>query len=224
MNIIYKISRICSIALFALVLASCGNDDEPVEQLSRLFRPGSFARTVDGTTVTLSWLPIKNATYYIEYGRAEAGVPFEEIEDLQKLSLGRVSTYKLENLWGSTRYAIRIKAVSTIPEVKDSEYVNSNFTTGAENIFYPLESGLNGTSFYISVKWEQGNNEVTHIEINNLQLGSKTIFLSEAEIAAGEMKIENSSDYRLVNGQQYIISIYQGERKRGESSITLRRS
>lgn len=218
-----KLFRICWAVLFSFLFIACNNDEPTNDQLlSRLFRPGSFARSIEGTNVMLSWLPIKNATYYIEYGRALPGVPFEEVEDLQILSLGRVSSHQLTDLWGSTRYAIRIKAVSTIPEVNDSEYVYSNFTTGAENIFYPLTFGLDNTDFYIMVKWDV-DKEVSHIMIDNLQLGSKEFLLTAEEIAIGEKKIENSPDYRLRAGQQYTISIYLDERKRGENSITLQR-
>ena len=211
------------IAFTALLLISC-ETEEPVvnQQLSRLFRPGSFSRLVEGTTVTLSWQPIKNATYYIEYGKAEAGVPFEEIEELAAITLGRVSAHKIENLWGSTRYAIRIKAVSTIEGVNDSEYVNSNFTTGAENIFYPLAFEYNGTDFTILVKWE-AEKDVSHITINNLQLGEKIISLSAEDITIGEKRIASTTEYRLRSGQQYTIAIYLNTRKRGENSITLQR-
>lgn len=227
MRINKNIYRLCWFALLALLFVSCDDNDNSGEQeLSRLFRPGSLTRLVEGTTVTLSWIPIKGATYYIEYGRAEAGVPFEEVEDMQSLTLGKVSSCKVDNLWGNTRYAVRLKAVSSTPGVNDSQYVVSNFTTGAENIFYPLTYGPDGNDFWILAKWDN-TKEVSRLVIDHSQQGEKIILLSAAEITAGEALIKSTPDYRLrpgVPGQdEYKFSIYLGERKRGESTVRLQR-
>lgn len=215
---------LCSLVFFAVSFISCDSDDEEEMVLSRLFRPGSFSRVVDGTNVSLSWTPIRNASYLIEYGRLEYGLPFESIKDMNTIELRQgSSSCQLHDLWGSTRYGIRIKAISLVPETKDSEWVISNFTTEAENIFYPLSFEPVGNVFRIFVKWN-ATKEVEKIKITNLQLGDKTIDLTSAEIAAGEKTIESADDYALRNGQMYTVSIWLGERKRAEASVTLKRS
>lgn len=222
-RIILSLCTFAFLTAFTISFVSCEQEEEEDVVLSRLFRPGSFSRIVNGTDVALSWIPIKNATYLIEYGRLASGLPFDSIKDKQTIELERgVSSYQLYELWGSTRYGIRIKAVSTIPETEDSEWATSNFTTGAENIFYPLTYEPAGNDFRIFVKWIP-EKTVTHILINNLQLGEKLIPLSNAEITVGEKIIESVPEYRLRNGQQYIISIWFNERKRGENSVTLQR-
>jgi len=209
------------IAAFAISFVSCDTEEEGEVQLSRLFRPGSFSRVVDGTNVSLSWLPIKNASYLIEYGRLASGLPFDSIKDMQVIELERgVSTHELYDLWGSTRYGIRIKAVSIISGTNDSEWVSSNFTTDAENILYPLTYEPNESDFNVHLIW-QSEKEVSHIIVNNLQLGVKTFEISSEEKISGEKTLLNSSDYRFRNNQQYTISIWLGERKRGEKVITI---
>lgn len=221
------ILSICTFALltaFILPLPSCTQEEEEqTVQLSRLFRPGSFSRVVDGTSVTLSWTPIKNAAYLIEYGRLAVDLPFDSVKDKVSIEIpkGYIS-YQLTDLWGSTRYGIRIKCVSTLAGTNDSEWVTTSFTTAAENIFYPIVYEPDGIDFKITVSW-QVEKDVSHITVNNLQLGEKIFEISNEEKALGQKVLLSASDYRFRNAQQYTIAIWLDERKRGENSVTLLR-
>lgn len=211
------------VVTLAIAFTSCQPEDEVEVPLSRLFRPGSFSRVVDGVNVSLTWVPIKNASYRIEYGRLASGLPFDSVKDMQIVELERgVSSYELMELWGSTRYGIRIKAVSLVSETADSEWASSSFTTGAENIFYPITFHPDGSDFKIFLTWQNGK-DVTHIIVNNLQSGDKIFEISPDEKETGSKTLASSPDYRFRNGQFYTISIWLGERKRGENSITLQR-
>lgn len=221
-----KILNLCAFTFFMVLVASffsCRPEEDESVQLSRLFRPNSFSRVVDGTSVSLIWTPIKNATYLIEYGQLASGLPFDSVKNKQVIELARgITSYELSDLWGSTRYGIRIKAISTLAGTNDSEWVTTSFTTGAENIFYPITYEPDGSDFKIFISW-QIEKEVTHIVVNNLQLGNKVFEISTEEKAAGIKTLVSAPDYRFRNGQTYTISIWLNERKRGENSVTLKR-
>lgn len=222
-KIILRLFTFAFVAAFALTAVSCKPEENNAVQLSRLFRPSSFNCLVDGTNVTLSWTPIKNATYLIEYGRLASGLPFDSVKDMQTIELpSGITSYQLLDLWGSTRYGIRIKAVSTIPGTNDSEWVVTSFTTDAENIFYPITFTPDGSDFKIFISWDI-EKEVTHIVVNNLQLGDKVFEISTEEKAVGMKTLVSAPEYRFRNGQLYTISIWLGERKRGENSVILQR-
>lgn len=223
----YKnILNLCALIFFMALAASfvsCEPEENETVQLSRLFRPSSFSRVVDGTNVSLKWMPIKNATYLIEYGHLASGLPFDSVKNKVVVELARGTTsYELSDLWGSTRYGIRIMAISTLAGTNNSEWVATNFTTGAENIFYPLTYQPDGSYFKILLSW-QVEKEVSRIVVTNLQLGEKIFEISNEEKALGEKTLLGTTDYRFRNGQQYNITIWLGDRKRGENTITLQR-
>lgn len=221
-----KILNLCAFAFFIALVASfvsCKPEEDETVQLSRLFRPNSFSRVVEGTNVLLKWTPIKNGSYLIEYGHLASGLPFDSVKNKQVIELARGTTsYELSDLWGSTRYGIRIKAISTIAGTNDSEWVATNFTTGAENIFYPLTFQPDGSYFKILLSWQM-EKEVSRIIVTNLQLGEKVFEVSNEEKALGEKTLLGTAEYRFRNGQQYNITIWLGDRKRGENTITLQR-
>lgn len=221
-----KIFNLYAFVFFTVLAASffsCEQEKDETVQLSRLFRPNSFSKVVDGTSVLLTWTPIKNATYLIEYGQQASETPFDSVKNKQVIELPRgITTYELSDLWGSARYGIRIKAKSTLAGTNDSEWVTSSFTTAAENIFYPITFEPDGSDFKVFMSWLV-EKDVTRIVVNNLQLGDKVFEISDEEKNAGKKTLISAPDYRFRNGQLYTISIWLNDRKRGENSVTLKR-
>ncbi|KAA6351101.1 hypothetical protein EZS27_001527 [termite gut metagenome] len=195
-------------ALITFSLFSCDESDETSDiTTSRLFKPASFTRTVEGINVRLSWVPIKNATYYLEVGK---DVNFE-LDAEVAVSLAGVSEYYLTDLWGSTRYYARIKSVSIKPEIKDSDYAVVNFTTEIENIF---NSSTTSGNNWVLLNWLAGK-ELSHIRISPSSPSvPNTVNLTGVDVAAGEKRIEN-----LTSNTDYTFVLYLGERKRGEITI-----
>lgn len=181
---------------------------DPDNTTDRLFRPPTFSASVNANEVTLSWVPIANATYLLEISKDN--LLFET--DLQQIELGEVDTYDLTELWSSTRYSARIKAVSKTPGVKDSEFIAITFTTGVENIFFtPSEEDITETSILLT--WNKSK-EVDKITVSATGMTTRNVSLSQAQIAAGKINIEE-----LIKATSYIFRIYKGEMLRGTITV-----
>ncbi len=195
--------------LSAIFCASC-DDDADVYVLSRMFRPIGFTSSVDGITVDLSWTPIAGATYLLEISRDS--LIFET--DIQEITLPeKTSSYRVEDLWGSTRYSARIKSVSSDPATADSDYQSITFRTQSENIFQPVAGSDIGTN-HITVKWDN-TKSVDHIDITATGVETVTVVLTDDEKSEGQKKITG-----LEPGTVYQFRIYQAERLRGLVTAT----
>jgi hypothetical protein len=191
--------------LTGVFCVSCEEDETDPIALSRLFRPINFTQNVDGVTVDLSWTPIASATYLLEISRDSLVFGI----DLKNITLPeKTSSYRLEDLWGSTRYSARIKSVSSDPVTADSEYKTLTFVTQSENIFYPVDALDIGID-YITVKWDN-TKLVDRILVILSGVETINVVLTEADILIGQKQISG-----LQPGSKYQFSIYQGERLRG---------
>ena len=108
-----------------LSLPSCEKETvDLAESSDQLFRPVRFEAEVDDQKVTLSWIPIRQATYIIELINGN---------DSQIFTLPNTKLLIIEDLKAQTEYTARIKAVSADESKKDSGYQEINFTTGISN-------------------------------------------------------------------------------------------
>lgn len=118
--------RYCYILLLSVVMfsfASCSDDDD-VRVPNKLFRPAMFEADVQLNYVTLSWIPIKGATYYLEVSKDE--LLFQT--DLQKYEIKDANEFELDNLEAGKLYSARIKSISIDPAIQDSEFAVVTFT------------------------------------------------------------------------------------------------
>src|SRR5690606_34361191 len=187
-------------------LSSCSkhNLEDPDNTTERLFRPPMFAASVEANEVTLSWVPISNATYVLEISKDE--LLFEN--ELEQIEVGETDSYVLEELWSSTRYSARIKAVSNDPAIKDSEFTAITFQTGAENIFFtPTEEDISTSSVLLG--WDNSR-EADRITVAAPGTATRTINLSSTDIENGKVLIEE-----LNPATTYTFRIYRGEMLRG---------
>ncbi|MEA5126677.1 MAG: fibronectin type III domain-containing protein [Proteiniphilum sp.] len=184
------------------------NLEDPDNTTDRLFRPPTFSASVNANEVTLSWIPIANATYWLEVSKDS--LLFET--EPQQIELGEVNTYILTELWSSTRYSARIKAISKKTGVKDSEFIAVTFRTGVENIFFtPDEEDITETSILLS--WDK-NKEVDKVTISATGMTTRIVSLSQTEIVAGKANIEE-----LNKATSYTFRIYKGEMLRGTITV-----
>ncbi|MCD8167645.1 MAG: hypothetical protein LUE93_17070 [Bacteroides sp.] len=119
-----KHTYILFLSVFILSFAACSDDDE-VRVPNQLFRPAVFTADVETGRVLLQWIPIKNATYYLEVSRDDQ--LFQT--DVRKYEIEDEYILVLTDLISEELYSARIKSVSTQPGIQDSEYAIVTFTT-----------------------------------------------------------------------------------------------
>ncbi|MGV8096744.1 MAG: hypothetical protein AB2L24_33225 [Mangrovibacterium sp.] len=190
-------------------LVSCEDETSPDDIPDQLFRPVAFTASVNSNIVTLSWVPIANATYSLEISRDS--LLFEN--DIQVFSLDKAEEYMIEDLWSNSRYSARIKAISKNASINNSEYNQITFKTGSENIFYAIaDEDIEHNS--VLLRWDKNKN-VDKIIVSTTGGIDVTIPLSAEDKSAGEKLIGN-----LEPGTYYGFKIYLGEMPRGSVSAT----
>lgn len=199
---------------FFMIFISCEDEKITNDNLpDQLFRPTLFTPHVNANDITFTWVPIKGASYSLEISRDS--LQFQQ--DLQVFSINESkSTFEVKDLWGETRYSARIKSVSNDPGIKDSEYKQITFMTGAENIFYTVANediGINS----ILLKWVKGK-DVSHIVVSTAGVDDRLIVISPDDISAGEKLIGG-----LNPGTAYTFKIYLGTRLRGTINTTTKK-
>jgi len=195
--------------LCIILLFSCDDNETEEYQLSRLFSPISFSASVELNVVSLSWVPINEAIYVLEISKDS--LLFEH--DLQTIPLDKNVEYLLENLWSSTRYSARIKAVSNDPSIADSKFTAITFKTGIENIFYAASPGDTSVD-KITLRWDN-TKLVTSIVVSKAGIDDFAIHLSENDIAEGKKVIAE-----LTENSVYTFRIYLGEMLRGTMTVS----
>ena len=198
-----------AICIIVTSLLSCNSDDTEKYMQERMFRPVSFRTSITGNNVSFSWTPIGGATYLLEISRDS----MQFVRELQVIPLGKVSGYRVGDLWSNNRYSARIKSISLNPDIQDSEYQEITFVTQTENIFYSVENDAIGAD-QILLKWDNTKN-VDRIVVSTAGLDDVFVSISGEEKAAGEKTITG-----LNANTTYTFRIYLGEMLRGTISAT----
>ncbi|MDD4190625.1 MAG: hypothetical protein PHI28_04805 [Mangrovibacterium sp.] len=207
----YKSCRFLLLLIpFFFLTISCEESDSSADKTEipdQLFRPVAFTTNINGNIVSFSWVPISNASYSLEISRDSLLF----VNDLQIFPIDGVSDYSIGDLWSNSRYSARIKAISKDGSVKDSEYKQTTFVTGIENIFYDI-SPENIFADHILLEWDNSKN-VSTIVISADGSADTTVELSGSDIEQGKKIIEN-----LKNKTNYTFKIFLGEMLRGTVS------
>ena len=189
-----------------MIMISCEEEDTIDKTPERLFRPALLTAGVDGVKVRLTWVPIANASYSLEISRDS--LLFST--DLQVIPLDGVDEYTVEDLWSDTIYSARIKGLSKISTIKDSEYETVTFRTGIENIFYAVAATDIGSD-QILLKWDK-TKTVSKIVVTSA--GAAEVIIPVSASDAGEKLVT-----ALKAGSSYTFKIYFGEMLRGTVSV-----
>ena len=205
-NIINFLILILCLPVF---LVSCEEETTPDDTPYRLFRPALLTAGVDGNKVTLKWVPIANASYSLE-------ISFDSLlfsNKLQVIPLDAVDEYTVGDLWSDTIYSARIKALSKISTIKDSQYEQVTFRTGIENIFYAVAAN-DISSNHVLLKWDK-TKSVSQIVVSTTGAADVIIPLSASDGVTGQKIIEG-----LTARTKYTFKIYLGEMLRGTISAS----
>ncbi len=192
-----------------LFIPSCKEETETEDIFSTLFRPPVITASVNGVSVTFSWTAVGDGIYSLEISRDS--MLFQT--DLQVFEVNEKVYYTIDDLYSSTRYSARVKAISKNPDIQDSGYKEISFKTGVENLFYAVADADIGTNSLL-LKWEKGKN-VSHIMISATGVEASMVNISNDEMSAGEKLIEG-----LNPGTKYTFTIYLDTRIRGTITAT----
>lgn len=188
-----------------MLFSSCEKEEEEAAPDVRLFRPVELAANFDGTTVTITWLPIRGAQGYdLELSRDSLTFG-NVVETMAGITQPSVT---IPDLAGGSRYSVRVKALAQ-EEQFNSEFAELTFVTPTENIIYQVNSEDIGATDVI-LKWDPSK-AVTHI-ILVPETGSPVQQpVSDEEKAAGEKRIEGLSGETV-----YTAEIFNNEIQRGQ--------
>jgi hypothetical protein len=188
------------------LIVSCEKTNSIVvdNTVDQLFRPFSFTATVRGNSVGLYWVPIAGASYSVEYSKDSLFFT----KELVVIPLDGVTFYTVADLYSSTRYSARIKAISKDKGIKDSEYKSITFVTGIENIFITVPIADIGKN-QILIKWNSLK-PVSQIVVSAVGVADVTIPLSASDQTIGQKLVGN-----LTNNTSYTFKIFYTDMLRG---------
>jgi hypothetical protein len=213
MNRLIKSFIILSSIFAVLFTAGCKDElvDEITElRLSRLFSPTDISvRVVNQTSVILSWKAVKHAeSYTIEFFRNGtsdfSGTPERTVSDILFDQL----PITIPGFSGETAYSFRVKAVGD--DINDSKWVSATFTTGAEQILFPVDPD-DITANSVIIRWPAGE-AATHITLTPGDINQN---LTESELAEGAVSITG-----LQGETSYTAKLMNGTSTRGTISFT----
>ena len=206
----YNIIRSLLLVFFLpFLIISCEKSNSiAVEKADQLFRPINFLASVGGNSVGFSWVPIAGASYSLEYSKDSLLFT----KELKVIPLNNVAIYSIGDLYSSTRYSARIKAVSKDINIKDSEYKTVTFVTGIENIFYTVATADIGNN-QVLVKW-LSTKSVSQLVVSTAGVADVTLPLSASDQTSGQKLVIN-----LTNNTTYTFKIYLGDMLRGTISV-----
>lgn len=197
------------IILLVSCFSSCEEEytyTEIIETTDRLFRPPLLETNIDGNEVTFKWIPIKNSTYYLELSRDSMAFQNE----VQKFEIKGKNDFLITDLWSKERYSARIKAVSTNPSVKDSEFQTTTFITGIENIFY-VASNITANS--VLLNWDKEK------DVSKIEVYDGATLLNTSNVTSNEKNTGTKQIDGLMSQKEYTFKIYLGAMLRGTISV-----
>lgn len=193
-----------------LLIVSCekSNSIAVDNTVDQLFRPFSFTALVNGNTIDFYWVPIANASYSVEYSKDSLLFT----KELKVIPLDGVTIYSIGDLYSSTRYSARIKAISKDKTIKDSEYKSITFLTGIENIFNTVPTADIGKN-QILIKWNSLKT-VSQLVVSTAGIADVILPLSASDQTSGKKLADN-----LTSNTSYIFKIYNGDMLRGTMTV-----
>lgn len=192
----------------AVLFVSCKKDTTASGIPDQLFRPIKFMARIQGNVANISWVPIADASYSLEISKDSLLFSNE----LKVIPLDGVTYYSVGDLYSSTRYSARIKAISKDATIKNSDYQSITFVTGVENIFYTVAATDIGKN-QILVKW-LSDKSVSRLVVSTAGFDDITIPLSASDQTSGQKLVAN-----LTNSTTYTFKIYFGDMLRGSVSM-----
>ena len=214
---------ICHLS-FSMMLASCAenaNEWSVDESYSRLFRTTNLSLVeTQPTAVVLSFNGVTSATQYVLEFSLDS-LQFNEIvrtevikaDTLTPYSTGKVMVQNeyhklIDNLYGTTTYSVRLKAVNDATG-DESGWYGVSFKTPAEQIFTNVTPGIKDVQLY----WNP-DKTASAIKLGTLS-GKDTTWVSTLSITADMQRQGKGTIDGLSPGTNYIAQIFNDTFLRG---------
>lgn len=192
-----------------------------------LFRSLTFeVQSVKGTSLEMKYTHVIDASKYIfEFSEGDS-LEFTNITRIDTILADTLTPYLketapmkteyrtlFENLNGTTRYSVRMKAIDEI-NGKEAGYVQAFFVTPIEQIITNTVASIDK----ITVEWD-AKKKVTHLFFGEVVEGQEMVYgerqlLTEEQQKAGSATIEG-----LLSGTTYHILIYNDKAARGSTRV-----
>ena len=209
--------------LLVVVLASCKDvNDWPVDpNYDRLYRTTHFElEETLPTSVVLKFNGVTEATKYV-FEFSLDSMQFAEIIRTEEVKADTLTPYSegktavqteylklFEDLYGTTRYSARVKAVNE-EKGTESGWFGLSFMTPAEQIFTSVTPGITDVNF----KWE-ADKTVSTLRVGQIQ-EKDTTWLQTVNLTADMQRAGETLVSDLTPGTNYIAQILNGEFLRG---------
>lgn len=210
--------------LTAVASVSCteDNDWDVDSSYDRLFSVGQSNLSVsEGTTTAdVKWTKTPNTEYYIIQVSTDSLYNDVNLDSIDVVTYGEDgsitgSPYTIENLIGSTKYFLRIKAASSVKADSKWTYLEkASFKTKAEQIMNDAEN-VTGRSALLS--WTPSL-AVTHLIVSynyNDEAYRDSIVLDDEAKANGQYELTG-----LMSKKTYNVSIWNNDVQRGSVKFT----
>jgi hypothetical protein len=193
-------------------LNSCKKTIDPVVSdlsFSRAFTPVDFGAQISNiTTVTLSWVAVKNVDHYVVEIYQGTDLTADNLVNTSNVDASATTfTYVLPA--GDTQFTARINAISSLEGVAESKWISVGFKSLPENLFLGYVSELSGFQT-CTVRWKPGS-AITALSFDN---GTKTSYPVTAAEATAGVKIVTG-----VAKGKYQISLMNTTFVRGNTTV-----
>jgi hypothetical protein len=222
-NLKYMVGSGALMLLTAVASVSCteDNDWDVDSSYDRLFSVVQSGLSVsEGTTTAdVKWTKTPNTEYYIIQVSTDSLYNDVSLDSIDVVTYGEDgsitgSPYTIENLIGSTKYFLRIKAASSVKADSKWTYLEkASFKTKAEQIMNDAE---NVTSSSALLSWTPGL-AVTHLIMTYTQDDEAyrdSIVLDDEAKTAGQYEITG-----LTPKKTYTVSIWNNDVQRGSTKF-----
>ncbi|MBP3849583.1 MAG: DUF5123 domain-containing protein [Prevotella sp.] len=210
--------------LTSYLLASCTENanEWPIDpSYERLYRTTHFElEETHPTSVVLKFNGVIEATKYV-FEFSLDSMQFAEIIRTEEVMADTLTPYSpgktavqteylklFEDLYGTTRYSVRVKAVNE-NKGTESGWFGLSFMTPAEQIFTSVTPGITDVNF----KWE-ADKTVSTLRVGQIQ-EKDTTWLQTVNLTADMQRAGETLVSDLTPGTNYIAQILNGEFLRG---------
>lgn len=192
------------LGLGSLGLTSCGDAAEEITDftLDRLLSPIDIevkGITVDGATV--NWKATEGASKYMVEVFADDSLTFADEHRIEFQEIEGTTT-ELVALTYDTDYSVRVSALDANNANRNSKFAKAYFRTSAQQILSnPKATDILDTS--VDLKWEEGETDVTFLELTGSNGEIITYTLSAEDIANSKATVPGLSPET-----EYTVKLY----------------
>ena len=194
------------LGLGSLGLTSCGDAAEEITDftLDRLLSPIDIevkGVTVDGATV--NWKATEGAAKYMVEVFANDSLTFADEHRIEFQEITGTST-ELVALTYDTDYSVRVSALDANNSNRNSKFSKAYFRTSAQQILSnPKATDILDTS--VDLKWEEGETDVTFLELTGSDGEIITYILSAEDIANSKATVPGLSPETEYTAKLYFV-------------------